>query len=351
MAPNRDPDRVLVRVPNWLGDMVISLGALGALRERFGEAHLAVLAKAPLASFYEGSAYCNEVIPYAVRRGPRGMLDRKRVAGELAAKRFDLAVVLPNSFDAALTPCLARIPRRVGRASAKRSMLLTEAVEIPKDKKRHERFQYLALAVALGAGADAEAPPKLVPYPPAVQHMRALLGRERTGAGPLVALPVSAAYGPAKRWPAANAGALVRLLAERGAEAVLVGTKKEARAAEAVLRQAGANARAVNAVGRTSVAELVALLSLCAGFAGNDSGAMHVAAALGIPTVGLFGSTDPVRTGPLGPRTSVIQSSEDCAPCRRRTCRLGEAKCLAGIAPEAVLARLAELGAFGGPGA
>ena len=139
--------------------------------------------------------------------------------------------------------------------------------------------------------------------------------------------------------------ALIDLLAQRDdAECVLVGSAGERRKCEEVV--AASKAGALIAAGETSVGELLALLSLCDGFAGNDSGSMHVAGALGIPTVGLFGSTNPERTGPLGPKTTVVYHRIECSPCLQRTCRFGHYNCLTQIAAEEVAHALHELGAF-----
>jgi len=159
-----------------------------------------------------------------------------------------------------------------------------------------------------------------------------------------MALAVAAAYGPAKEWPADRYAALIDLLAERyGAECVLVGALGERRKCEEVV--AASRHGALVAAGETSVGEAMALLSLCDGFAGNDSGSMHVAGAIGIPTVGLYGSTRPDRTGPLGPKTKILYHQIECSPCLARTCRFGHYECLKRITPAEVAEALGELGA------
>jgi len=170
-------------------------------------------------------------------------------------------------------------------------------------------------------------------------------GRRRPQAK-LVALAPGAAFGPAKEWPTPRYAALIDLLAQRyGAECVLVGSAGERHKGEEVV--AASKAGALIAAGETTVGELIALLSLCAGFAGNDSGSMHVAGAIGVPTVGLFGSTDPERTGPLGPKTRVLYRQIECSPCLQRTCRFGHYHCLTQIAAEEVVKSLPDLGTFG----
>jgi heptosyltransferase-2 len=172
-----------------------------------------------------------------------------------------------------------------------------------------------------------------------------LAARRRRSDKPLVALAVAAAYGPAKEWPAERFANVIDGLAEaNGTECVLVGAPSERARCEETA--SASRAGAVIAAGETSVGEAMALLSLCDGFAGNDSGAMHVAGALGIPTVGLFGSTRPERTAPLGPRTHVLYHRIECSPCLERTCRFGHYECLKRIEVEEVTAALNELGAL-----
>ncbi len=150
---------------------------------------------------------------------------------------------------------------------------------------------------------------------------------------PIFAIAPAAAYGPAKEWPAERYGALIDLLARRDdAEVVLVGAPSERAKCEEVA--AASKAGAMIAAGHTNIGELIALLSLCDGFIGNDSGCMHIAGALGIPTVAIFGSTNPERTGPMGPKTRVIYRKLECSPCLARTCRFGHYNCLTQIEPD-----------------
>jgi heptosyltransferase-2 len=162
---------------------------------------------------------------------------------------------------------------------------------------------------------------------------------------PLIALAPVAAYGPAKEWPVERYAALADLLAERhGAECVLVGGIDDRPQCERIATQCKSGA--LVAAAETSVGELIGLLSLCHGFAGNDSGCMHLAGALGVPTVAIFGSTNPKRTGPLGPHCKIIYRGLECSPCLARTCRFGHYNCLRDIAAEEVAGALEECGIF-----
>jgi heptosyltransferase-2 len=341
------PQRVLVKQVNWLGDLVLSLPALKAVRCAFPDARLSVLIKSELASFFDGARWIDEVIAYRVGRSFSGLADRRHVVAEIRSRHFDLAIVFPRSFESAFWTALARVPRRVGFAADGRGLMLTHKTARPARLFRsHQVFDYLYLLQnTLGIEGDrSDIAPDVLEEHRAV--MRTWLQNARRGSGPLIALAVAAAYGPAKEWPVARYAALVDVLAERyGAECVLVGAPNE-RARCAMVGAASA-CGALIAAGDTSVGQLLALLSLCDGFAGNDSGAMHVAAALGVPTVGIFMSTNPLRTGPLGPRTQVLYHRLACSPCLDRTCRLGHYQCLQQVTTDEVASALADLGALG----
>jgi lipopolysaccharide heptosyltransferase II len=340
------PARILVKAVNWLGDVVMTVPALRALRHGFPAAHLAVLIKRELASFFDGADWIDEVLPYRIGSGAAGIGDRLRLIGELHAHRFDLAVVLPRSFESALWIAAARIPRRVGFVAQGRGPLLTDRIRrAPEMLARHQENDYLDL-LRLGLGISGS--PDETHIEVAARHRDAMLtwlSERRRGAGALVALAAAAAYGPAKEWPAPHFARLIDLLAERYAvECVLVGAPSERMRCEQIA--AASRSGALIAAGETSIGEALALLSLCDGFAGNDSGSMHASGALGIPTVGIFGSTDPQRTSPLGPKTAVLYDHIECSPCLARTCRFGHYDCLRRIEPERVAKELERLGAF-----
>lgn len=333
-------ERILIRQVNWLGDLVMTLPATRALRAAFPAARLTVMVKRELASFYDGADWIDEVLPFQTRSGPRGVADRWRVVSELRRRRFDTAVIFPRSFSSALWPALARVPRRIGYVADARGLLLTDGYDYAGEfLELHQVYDHLEL-VKRGFGIEADAAEPEVPVSVARRdEMATWLGRARSGRGPLIAMAAAAAYGPAKEWPAEYYARLIDLVADRlGAECVLVGAPSERRRCEVVAEASAAGA--VVAAGRTSVGELVALLSLSDGFVGNDSGAMHVAAALGVPTVGVFGSTRPRRTGPRGPAARVVQNPIECSPCMEKECRFGHYDCLSSISVEQVAAAL-----------
>lgn len=334
-------ERILIRQVNWLGDLVMTLPATYAVRERFPRAQLVLLVKSELAGFYDGADWVDEVWPYRVAAGVAGIADRWRLVQRIRRHSFSTAVIFPRSFSSALLIALAGVPRRIGYVADGRGWLLTERYR--RDAvllQKHQLHDHLDL-VARSFGTAAADPRPVLPVAAAHAHsMREWLAGARRRAGRLVALAAAAAYGPAKEWPAEYYSALIDWLAERhGIESVLVGAPAEQ--ARCVAIAASSRSGALVAAGRTSVGELIALLSLCDGFAGNDSGAMHVAAALGLPTVGIFGSTRASRTGPIGPHARVIQHPIDCSPCMQRHCRFGHYDCLRSIRVDEVAAALA----------
>jgi lipopolysaccharide heptosyltransferase II len=346
------PQRILVKAVNWLGDLVISLPALRAIRFNFPGAMLSVLVKRELAGFFDGMDWISEVLPYHVRTGVGGWQDQLEIVRRIRERRFDLAVLFPNSFGSVLWMALAGVPRRIGYTADARSFLLTERRSPTHAlKHRHQSGEWLALAQSINGGAAPALEKGALNTPLEVaeanlDRMRSWLERTRNRpAAPLIAIASAAAYGPAKEWPSAHYADLINLLDERhGAECVLIGGGGDRSSCEAIA--AMGRSSALVAAGETSIGELIALLSLCSGFAGNDSGPMHLAAALGIPAVGIFGSTNPARTGPRGPRVTVIHHRLPCSPCLARTCRYGHYDCLRGIQAVEVAEALATLGAF-----
>ena len=342
------PRRVLVKEVNWLGDLIMSLPALRAVRRAWPQAELAVLVKRELASFFDGAQWVERVIPYSVARGWRGIADRGRIVREIRQGGFDLAVLFPDSFQAALWAALGGVPRRAGYAREGRGFLLTDKACRPsRDPARHRvHYRLHMLRATLGIEGDPDA---FVPdvHEPHRQRMRTwLVRRGYAGRAPLVALAPAAAYRPAKEWPAGYYSELMDLLAARhGGEFVLVGAAGERPRCEQIA--AASRCGAIVAAGEITVGEAMALLTLCSGLVGNDSGATHLAAALGVPTVGIYGSTAPSSTGPPGPRAKVIYRQLECSPCLRRTCRLGHYDCLRGVGAAEVASALEDLGGCG----
>lgn len=340
------PQRILVKEVNWLGDLVMSLPALWAVRHAFRDAHLSVLVRSSLASFFDGLDWLDEVLPYT---RPRQSWARSsevlRVVRALRARDFELGIAFPRSFSSALWLFLARIPCRAGVSSDARRWLLTRPARVDtRDPARHQRLAWLEMLERSLSIPEAQSPPTLSAHPAHVRRMRAAIATTHPPAERLVILAPGAAYGPAKQWPLPYWVELVRQLKQRKLGVLFVGAASETGLCRQIAAQAGTPSSA-EFVGRTSIGELAALLSLADAFVGNDSGTSHLAAALGTPTVAIFGSTNPRRTAPQGPRVSVLCDPPDCSPCLARTCPYGHYECLHRVQPQQVLDQLAQLGA------
>jgi heptosyltransferase-2 len=316
-----------VRLPNWLGDTVMAVPALRALRESFPLARMCLAG--PWVTVLAGQELAHELVTY-----PRAWSARLGAAD--AVRRFgaDTAVVLPNSVESALAAWYWGAGRRIGFAAGGRGLLLTEAPPLP-EPRRHQVDEYVALAEACGAVARERAP-RLAPPPEdgdARREVRALLasvGIERPGPRRIVAVHLGAAYGPAKLWPIPCVEEFCRLMDDPTTVVVLVGAPADAAAAAAV----AAVAPATSLVGRDRAALLSALLAEIDVLVSGDTGVAHLAAALGTPAITLFGPTDPVLSAPRGP-ARVLTHPVPCAPCFYRECPIDH-PCLRDLAPARV---------------
>ena len=344
--------KLLIRATNWVGDAIMALPALQAVRKRFPQAEIAILALPYVADIYRGQGVADELIGYHRQGQHAGIQGREQLAAELKAKNFAAALLLQNAFDAAWIAWRAGIPERIGYDRDARGLLLTNAIRVPRagEIPAHETFYYLELVKRAGW---IDALPDVSEISLAVSDEQSLRAEEklqsfgaRRGAV-RVAVGAGASYGSAKCWPPERfAVAINRLLSERKAEIILFGTPAEAAVSAAI--QAGLDQTALDLTGKTEIAELPALLSRCTVFLGNDSGAMHVAAAMGLPVVAVFGPTDPCGTAPVTPRCAIVQEKPYCSPCFLRKCPTDH-RCMTAIAPQrvsdGVLRALAEVSA------
>ena len=314
--------RILVVAPAWVGDMVMAESLFQALKRGHPAATIDVLAPRwtlPLLRFMPEVA---SGIALPVGHGELGWGVRRTVARSLRAAGYDLALVLPGSLKAALVPFWARIPRRRGYGGTLRRLLLTEALANP-GLPQVETF------VALAAD-PAKAPlPRLVVTEAMQAESLQALGLSRPQA-PLLAIAPGAEYGPAKRWPTRHFAAVAAAKRAQGWQVWIFGSPGDREGTGGIPADQ-------NLAGRTSLDRAVALLSLAHAVVSNDSGLMHVAAALGRPQVAVFGPSDPVRTGPHNDRAHVLRLGLDCSPCNKRVCPLGHHRCLEDLAPEQVL--------------
>jgi heptosyltransferase-2 len=334
--------RILVRATNWVGDAVMSIPALEAIRGRWRAAEIAILAGSHVAGLYRGQRFADRVMLIDAEAMRGAVLAVERLAAGLRRERFDLTIVLPNSFASAWLAWRAGVSERVGYARSGRSWLLTHAVTPPAagEVPVHESYHYLELLRRAGwlerlpevreicLSVSAESRQR------AREKLARAAAKENARRGPRVALAPGAANSRAKCWPAERYAELAdRLVAEFNAAVVLFGTASErevARRIESLMRH-----RPIDLAGQTTIEELPALLAACDLFVGNDSGAAHVAAAVGAPVVVIFGPTEAERTRPLAPRALVVREAVSCSPCHLRVCPVDH-RCMDWVSVEKV---------------
>ena len=303
-------ERIVIRSSNWLGDAVMTVPAVRALKRANPAAHIAVLTPEKLADVWRLVAEADEVIAFPAA-------EFFGVAKLIRGRKFDTGVIFPNSLRAALEMWIARIPRRVGYAGHSRRWLLTEIFAPEKSTPssgpgEHQVHHYLHLAEFLGASVK---PDVAFGFPNAAAKKR--------GPGKLarIAICAGAEYGPAKRWLPERFAEVVQTLEDpAGSRWQLVGTAKDREVAEQIATLCPAPAEIENLCGRTTLAELIAVLRASDALLTNDTGTMHLAALLGVPVVAIFGSTEPSLTGPLGAGHTVVRKRAECSPCFLREC-------------------------------
>lgn len=339
--------RLVILAPNWLGDAVMALPAIADVRRASPDAVITVAARAAIAPLFALVPQVDETI---VLPRPPAMGDVaawRSIGAELGGRHLDVALLFPNSLHSALLVSRAGIPERWGYRARLRGRLLTRAVE--RTPGVHQVESYQQLVHALGFPNGPIEPRVTVPQSARDAAARLLGDSGWDGRTPLVALAPGAAYGGAKRWPAEYFAELAATLASDGVHCVMVGSAADAATADEVARDASGDPVAFapearrresvalfNVVGRTDLATLAGVLSLCRGLVTNDSGAMHLAAAVGISVTAVFGPTDETATRPLGDAHAVLAHPVWCRPCMLRECPIDH-RCMRGVTVAAVL--------------
>jgi heptosyltransferase-2 len=310
----------------------MSLPAIRAIREAFPHAHIAVVARPWVADLYARETAIDRVIPYP---GQLSLRAKRAFAASLRREHFDAAILLQNAFDAAWLTWMARIPERIGYNRDGRGLLLTQAIPVPEpgDIPRHERFYYLELLRRAGMlerfpGAEAI---RLEGIGAARAAGRAHLARLGVD-GHVIGISPGAAYGNAKRWIPERFAAVAERVAPSAV--LLFGSAGERDLCQTVADSLScAGNRVYNLAGETSLREFIDLAAVCRLFLTNDSGAMHVASALGVSTVAVFGATDDITTGPTGSLSRVVREHAECSPCLLRECPIDH-RCMTAVTVE-----------------
>jgi heptosyltransferase-2 len=333
--------KILVRAPNWVGDAVMAIPAMDTIRRTHAGDEICVLARPAVADLFSGQPFVDRVLAYDFRGKHRGWLGREKLIAELRKEKFDIAVLLQNAFDAAWLAWRAGIPERIGYARDARGALLTKAVRVPREGEipKPESNYYLELLRRAGwiQGAQTIRPIILrIPDAARAGAEAALRGAGARENAWRCAIAPGASYGAAKCWPPERFAQLAdRLISECDADVIFFGTPGEKEIAGLI--RSKMKSRAISLVGETSMRDLAALFACCSTFIGNDSGAMHVAAAAGLPVIGVFGSTDPEGTAPVTERFTLIREAVSCSPCFLRKCPVDH-RCMTRVAVDCVFA-------------
>lgn len=333
--------KILVRAPNWVGDAVMAIPALEAIRRTHARDEITVLARPLIADLLSDQSLADRILLFDFRGRHSGLLGRERLAVELRKEKFDCAVLLQNAFEAAYLAWRAGIPQRIGYARDGRSLLLTKAIPVPRrgEIPKQESHYYLELLRRSGwiESSLPRSSIRLSVSDAARASAESLLRKAgaREGAWRCAIAP-GASYGSAKCWPPERFALLAdRLISECGADVIFFGTANEKEMAARILSHM--RSRAISLVGETSLRDLPGLLARCSLFIGNDSGAMHVAAAAGLPVIGIFGPTDPECTAPLTEQFHLIREPVSCSPCFLRKCPIDH-RCMTRIPVHTVFA-------------
>ncbi len=334
-------EKIVVRGTNWIGDAVMSVPALRELSRIFPDSEIVLHTKAALAGLFGDADFIDRVLPYE----KRGSKIRQAIsqADLLVDENFDLAILLPNSFEVAASASMARVPIRIGYNKDLRGLLLTDPIAVPEWKeKRHEVLYYLNLiaeverrfvgSATVGQGApDTSIPVALHRQMAARRFLEAAgLDPER----PMVALGAGSTNSRAKRWGIENFAALNdRLQEDLSVQVLLVGDASEKEVAAAVIE--AANYKPFDITGQTGVAEAAAVLSVADLLVSNDMGLAHVAPSVGTRTAVIFGPTDPITTRPLSEKAVVIRHEVECSPCMLRDCPIDH-RCMTRVTVDSV---------------
>lgn len=331
--------KILIRAPNWIGDAVMAIPALEALRRARPQDEICVLSRPAITDLFAGQPFADRLLAFDFRGHHRGWLGREKLAGELRKEKFGAALLLQNAFEAAWLAWRAGIPERVGYGRDGRGPLLTKAIRAPRDGEipKHESHYYLELLRRAGWAEPPEKISRICLTIPGEARSAAESTLRRAGAREnswRCAIAPGASYGAAKCWPPERFAQLAdRLISECGADVIFFGSPGEREISDRI--RSKMNSPAISLVGETSMRDFAVLLASCSLFIGNDSGAMHVAAAVGLPVIGIFGSTDPEGTAPVTRQFALVREPVSCSPCFLRRCPVDH-RCMTRIGADSV---------------
>jgi len=331
-------NKILIIAPSWVGDMVMAESLLQILRRNHPQVLLDIFAPAYLEPLLKRIPYINKIFASPFTHGELNLKQRLFLAKNLRLQNYDQAIILPNSWKSALIPFLANIAKRTGWRGEMRYFLLNDIRILNKNKLPLMVQRFAALGVDKNAALPNPIPnPRL--YTNAVLVKQTL---EELGVAfpkqPVLALCVGAEYGEAKRWPANYFAKVAQAKASEGWAIWLCGGIKDREIAVQIQQES--NNVCIDLTGKTSLAQVVDVLSLATAIITNDSGLMHIAAALDLPLLAIYGSSSPQFTPPLTSKAQILSLNLPCSPCFKRQCPLGHFKCMLELRPEIVLQAL-----------
>jgi len=342
-AIDRRVRRLLIRSTNWIGDAVMTTPAVRAIREAFPGARIAMLAKPWVVPVFEESLHVDDLLIFDAEGRHHGLAGVFRLARDLKSLDFDAAILLQNAFEAALITWLAGIPRRIGFDTDARRLLLTDPVRCtPAIKTMHQTGYYLRILRGIGVAAEDQRLHLTIGTRNRLGVEKILNDVNVSGREHLVGINPSATFGPAKQWFPDRFAELGDRLSEAMNATVLIFGGPGDRALGRHIARMMKN-RAVDLSGRTTLGEAMALIDRCRVFVTNDSGLMHVAAALDTPLVAVFGSTNSATTSPYSRRSRIVRVSIDCSPCMKPVCPLGHMNCMSGVSVDRVYQAVKDL--------
>src|SRR4030067_2066103 len=334
---DRKIKKILIRCTNWIGDAVLTMPALAAVRQKFPDAEISILVKPWVAGLFENSPDIDRIIIYDDKKYSR-LCGKRKLVSDLKKHKFDMAILFQNAFEAAFLSFLAGIPVRYGYNTDGRGMLLTHKIK-PSDEtlKKHQVWYYLDLLKPMGITIEEPELSLKIENKNKTAASNVLKKNRIKKDELIIGINTGASYGPAKRWLPDRYAKLAEMLIERyNARIILFGSKDDKEVANEIASLS--SHKLINLAGKTSLSEATATIERCRLFITNDSGLMHIAAALNVPVIAIFGSTSPERTGPYGKGHHIIYKNVECSPCLKRECPT-DFKCMELISVDEVYSR------------
>jgi heptosyltransferase-2 len=339
---SKEPNKILIRGVNWIGDAVLTLPAIKAIRRFHHKSHISLLVKPWVAELFTHNTDIDEIIRYDDEF--KGLAGKFKLARLLRRKNFDKAILLQNAFDAAFITWLSGIPERLGYKTDGRGLFLTRAINIDRAVlQKHQVSYYLNMLNSAGIETPDSHPYIHITAEERKKAQDAIISGFSEKHSPIIGINPGAVYGPAKRWPVEKFAELIKIIFDKlDGKCIIFGSKAETGIADEINSEitkqgiANTDSRILTLTGKTSLRELAALIAECDVFVTNDSGPMHMASALYVPVVAIFGSTNPVTTGPFGDRHKIITKTMPCSPCMERECPEGHVRCMEEVSADEV---------------